>query len=92
METLFLVNLIVFTYFTLYLSDEDSGQDALFYVSSSVVLLSFICILVYHVYAFTGVSALLKKLRRPNEEDRIRLATSGDQYGAIPPQPTHSEL
>ena len=92
LETLFLVNLAVFTYFTLYFSDEDKGQDALFYVSSSIVLMFFIGILLYHIYTFSGIFSLLKKLRKPNdhEEERMILATSGEQYGTI--STSHTEL
>ena len=92
LETLFLVNLAVFTYFTLYFSDEDEGQDALFYVSSSIVLMFFIGILIYHIYTFSGIFSLLKKLRKPNdrEEERMILATSGEQYGTI--STSHTEL
>ena len=50
LETYFLVNLAVFTYFTLYFEDEDQGQDVFFYISSSIVLPTFVGIPHLHLH------------------------------------------
>jgi len=76
LETSFLINLLLFTYFTLYFYDDGRKQDILFYISSSVVLLSFIGILIYHISAYTTTSALVRKLKNPPPNERTRLISS----------------
>jgi len=76
LETSFLINLLLFTYFTLYFYDDGRMQDVLFYISSSVVLLSFIGILIYHISAYTTTSALVRKSKKPTLNERTRLISS----------------
>lgn len=66
LESSFLLNLSIFTYFTIYLNYENKGQDILFYVSSSVVLVTFVGILTYHgiPVLYGGVMGIFKKLQR----------------------------
>ena len=80
------MNLAVFTYFTLYFEDEDQGQDVFFYISSSIVLLTFVGILLYHICTYTSLPTLLRKFKRPTRDETRRLVINEEEYGA-----THSE-
>ena len=61
LETSFLMNLLVLTYFTLYTRNEGGSQNILFYVSSSVALVTFIGILIYHTCVYTSLAKLFKR-------------------------------
>ena len=92
LETSFLVNLLVLTFFTLYLRDKNqTGQNLLFNVSSSIVLITFVGILIYHTIAYTPVSKLLRKRQQGSADERRPLHDSGENYGATA-IPTHSEI
>lgn len=62
LETFFLINLSLLTYFTLYFRDEKDKQSILFYISSSVVLVSFAGIVIYHICVYTPIARCTKKL------------------------------
>ena len=96
LETSFLINLSVLTYFTLYLEDESgNSQDILFYISSSVVLLSFLGILTFHIYAYTNICTIIKIMfRKPRRYTRSKILGLS-RYGSTSrsmPHPTHSEV
>ena len=94
LETSFLVNLSVLTYFTLYLKDNpwQGSQEILFYVSSSIVLLTFIGIVIYHICVYTSIKTFVSR-QRPTGTGVITVSERG--YGVTPPthpNHTHSEL
>ena len=84
LETSFLINLLVLIYFAMCLKGKENSQEILFYVSSSVVLLSFLGILTYHIWAYrsTSLKLLLSKLKRSADSERIRLSTRDSTYAA----------
>ena len=61
-ETFFLINLSLLTYFTLYYNNENEKQSILFYISSSVVLVSFTGVVIYHTCVYTPMGRCIKKL------------------------------
>ena len=103
LETSFLVNLLLLTYFTLYFREDvvknQNNQAVLFTVSSAVVLITVIGILVYHTWVYTGVSSLCCKKKQDNNmtQQRVVKADEGislhegyNAYGTG--MPTHSEV
>ena len=68
LETSFLVNLSLLTYFTLSFREDvvknQNNQAILFSISSAVVLITVIGILVYHTWVYTGISRLCHRLCR----------------------------
>ena len=95
LETSFIVNISMLTYFTLYIGGIDEKQSILFYVSSSVVLVTFVGILIYHSCTYTFISIYLKKRHSSQSEVQNR-AIPTESYGSfarIPPNsPTRSEI
>ena len=87
LETSFLVNISILTYFTLYLKGVNQGQDILFYVSASVALLTFVGIVVHHVFKYT---MLIHCLRRIFCRDRENPQVFSSEYDTNPP--TSSEI
>ena len=61
-ETFFLINLSLLTYFTLYYNNENEKQSILFYISSSVVLVSFAGVVIYHTCVYTPMGRCIRKL------------------------------
>ena len=94
LETSFLINLLVLTYFAMCLKGEESSQEILFYVSTSVVLLTFLGILTYHIWAYTSLKSSLSKLKRSACGKRVRLSTQENMYAAplLQQSCTHSEV
>lgn len=95
LETSFLVNVSVLTYFTLYFKDDlqQGSQEILFSVSSSIVLVTFVGIITYHICVYTSIKTLVSRLRiqRSTGDERTMVTVSGDGYGATPPtQPNHT--
>lgn len=80
LETSFLVNIAVLAYFTLYIRYENGDQDVLFYISSSIVLVTFIGILIYHACVYTSLSKLFKRTKIENEDDVLQ--SSIESYGS----------
>ena len=91
LETSFLANIAVLSYFTLYIRYEDGDQHVLFYVSSSVVLLTFIGILIYHACIYTRLSKLLKQNENKPENDGLYIS-SGSYSTQSPRNSTRSEV
>ena len=81
LETSFLANIAVLSYFTLYIRYEDGDQPVLFYVSSSAVLLALLGILIYHACVYTCISKLLKQDENRHESDN--LCTSYESYSTL---------
>ena len=53
LETSFFINLIILSYLTMYLREVNGdGQEILVYASTSVVVITFVIVLLYHSYAF----------------------------------------
>ena len=105
LETSFLINLLLLTYFTLYFREDvvknQNNQAILFIISSAVVLITFIGILVYHTWVYTGVFRLCRKRQGDNnetqprlieEDERISLHKSNNAYGTNIAVPTYSEV
>lgn len=89
LETSFLLNLSIFTYFTLYLKYENWGQDTLFYVSSSTVLVTFVGIIIYHlVPTYQRLVGTFKKSTQTNKE----LETNSSYGSTNRVTPTLSEI
>lgn len=92
LETSFLVNLLILTYFTLYLRDKNqTGQNILFNVSSSIVLITFAGILIYHTIVYTPISKLFRKRQQGSADERLPLHNNGENYGTTR-YPTQSEI
>jgi hypothetical protein len=68
LETSFMVNVAVLSYYTLYLRYETGSQPILFYISSSIVLLTFVGILIYHACTYTSIPRLFKNRSKREEE------------------------
>ena len=62
METIAYFNIIAFTAFTAYTLESNGNQMAVAIVSTSVTLLMLIAVIAYHVYTYTCVGRLLRKL------------------------------
>ena len=92
LESSFLLNLSIFTYFTLYLNYENKGQDILFYVSSSVVLLTFVGIFTYHSIPilYGGFTSIFKKSQKTKTTDKSQIG--GDYGSTCRVTPTLSEI
>ena len=92
LETSFLVNLLVLTYFTLYLMEGNQvGQGIVFNISSAIVLITFVGILIYHTCTYTHVSKLIRKHRQRLADETVPLHRSGESYGSTITT-THSEI
>jgi hypothetical protein len=61
LESSFLVNLSLLTYFTLH--SGQGSQNIVFSISASVVLVAFVGIVFYHLCVYTPFSIFVKKLR-----------------------------
>jgi hypothetical protein len=81
LETSFMVNVAVFSYYTLYLRYETGSQPILFYISSSIVLLTFVGILIYHACTYTSIPRLFKN-RSKREEEKPECHSSIESYGS----------
>ena len=105
LETSFLVNLSLLTYFTLYFREDvvknQNNQAILFTISSAVVLITVIGILVYHTWVYTGISRLCCRRQGENgdtnthlieEDGRVVLRESDNGYGTSTRTPTFSEV
>lgn len=91
LETSFLVNLSVLTYFTLYISVDGGKQSALFYVSSSIVFATFLGILAYHICSYTFISNHLKKCGKKLIKESKVLDTGRDNnYGSTSTTDTYT--
>ena len=88
-ETLFLINLSLLTYFTLYYNNEHEKQSILFYISSSVVLVSFAGVVIYHTCVYTPMGRCIRKLYTSK-----RTIPEAEGYGstAVLYTPTKSEV
>ena len=81
LETSFLVNLSVLTYFTLYLRDNTGGQGALFYVSSFIAFATFLGILFYHIFRYVILKFVKVSECESIEQSRM-LDVSREDYGS----------
>ena len=88
-ETFFLINLSLLTYFTLYYNNENEKQSILFYISSSVVLVSFAGVVIYHTCVYTPMGRCIRRLYTSN-----RTIPVAEGYGstAVLYTPTRSEV
>lgn len=76
LETSFLANLSMLTYFTLYIRGNGGNQSILFYVSSSIALVTFLGILLYHICKY--------RIHCTEKRDgENRLALIGKEYDSI---------
>lgn len=62
METIIYFNIIAFTAFTAYTLESNGNQVAIATVSTSVTPIMLIAVLAYHVYTYTCMGRLLRKL------------------------------
>ena len=62
METIIYFNIIAFTAFTAYTLESNGNQVAVATVSTSVTLIMLIAVIAYHVYTYTCIGRLLRKL------------------------------
>lgn len=62
METVIYFNIIAFTAFTAYTMESKGNQVAVAIVSTSVILIMLIAVIAYHVYTYTCIGRLLRKL------------------------------
>ena len=62
METITYFNIIAFAGFTAYTLESNGNQAAVAVVSTSVTLIMLVAIIVYHVYTYTCIGRLLRKL------------------------------
>ena len=105
LETSFLLNLSLLTYFTLYFREDvvknQNNQAILFTISSAVVLITVIGILVYHTWVYTGMSRLCCRRQGENsdtnthlieEDGRVVLRESDNGYETSTRTPTFSEV
>ena len=94
LESSFILNIIVLTFFTLYIGGDEEKQSILFYALSSVALLSFIGILIYHACTYTVISAWLKKKCTSQNEVQEDTMPSEDygSFARIQPNPSRSEI
>ena len=88
-ETFFLINLSLLTYFTLYYNNENEKQSILFYISSSVVLVSFAGVVIYHTCVYTPMGRCIRRLYTSK-----RTIPVAEGYGstAVLYTPTRSEV
>ena len=81
LETSFLVNLVLLTYFTL---DKTKKQAILFYFSSSIVLVTFLGIVIYHVCVYI---AALFKISKSNRDTELLGSDWSSGYTTAPAEP-----
>ena len=55
-----LFNLLLFSIFMWYTFDTDGNQGAIVYISVSITFVLLLLVIMYHIYAYTGVSSKLK--------------------------------
>ena len=67
METITYFNIIAFAGFTTYTLESHGSQAAVVIVSTSVTVIILIAVIVYHVYTYTCVDRLLRKLNIHNQ-------------------------
>jgi hypothetical protein len=62
METITYFNIIAFSVFTAYTMESSGNQVAVAIVSTSVTLIMLIAVIAYHVYTYTCIGRLMRKL------------------------------
>ena len=83
LETSFLINLLVLTYFTLYIRDDEGEQSILFYVSSSIVFVTFLGILIYHMCLYSSLfNFVIKCVKNYLMRRKERLDKKSNNYGS----------
>ena len=88
LETTFLLNIAVLTYFTLN-NQKEKYQNVIFSSSSAITLVTFVGILIYHLCVYTQAPHLLRKYR-----GKTKIITKLKSYGSTTKhqQPTSSEI
>ena len=91
LETLFYLNILLFTTFTWYCLEEWRNKNAAAYISVIVMFIVLLLIILYHIHTYTTVFSEVKGTKPVNKLKELITSVAKDQKKEVnlPPKDTH---